>query len=237
MAPIFPSMLGSRLSSLAAGLAAGESRSAAERLKINIRSRASLGVRISRAARAKRGARGFSPGGETRQRTGETRETSAMPGLGAVPARGTVRREPCGSGSSRRTPSGRARRFFLSTRTRERSSRRDDARLRAPPRASNPAIGRADAFPFPLSVSARALRPTRRLSRARSHGREGFEWHERACRAASARPRRGGGRSRPARAAALRLGRDAAPEGAPPTPAPASRHLRRPARGDVRRER
>ena len=162
--------------------------------KINIRSP------ISRAARAKRGARGFSPGGETRQRTGETRETSAMPGLGAVPARGTVRRDPCGSGSSRRTPPSRAQRFFLSTRTRERE--RAPPRRGAPRRASARRVVTRDYAnpPLPPSSRARFARPAD-LRRARSRGREGFEWHERACFARRRHgPRRGGEAARARRA-------------------------------------
>jgi hypothetical protein len=205
MAPIFPSMLGSRLSSLAAGSPPANPASSAERLKINIRSRASLGVRISRAARAKRGARGFSPGGETRRRTGETRETSAMPGLGAVPARGTVRRYARAAPDLRaEPPPAEARRFFLSTRRRERS--RDAAERRRAPYARLRArlIPRSDALtPSPsLSPSPRArfARPAD-LRRARSHGREGFEWHERACFARRRHgPRRGGEAARARRA-------------------------------------
>jgi len=204
MAPIFPSMLGSRLSSLAAGSPPANPASSAERLKINIRSRASLRVRISRAARAKRGARGFSPGGETRRRTGETRETSAMPGLGAVPARGTVRREPCGSGSSRRTPSGGSPALF-SIHTEARALAHAAERRRAPyARLRARRVPRSDALtPSPsLSPSPRArfARPAD-LRRARSHGREGFEWHERACFARRRHgPRRGGEAARARRA-------------------------------------
>ena len=198
-------------------------------LEINIRSP------ISRAARAKRGARGFSPGGETRQRTGETRKASAMPGLGAVPARGTVRRDPWSPGSAREPPPSRAPRFFLSTRTRQRSRappRRGETR-RASARRAAAASGRADVFHPSFRLLARRARPAD-LRRARSLGREGFEWHERARFAQRDGTKRGGEAAR-----ARRPRRRQAPELAAPPPggrgsldarAFAARHLRRPAR-------